>query len=66
MDKLLLEIISLGVLISYLSQLKEPPALQTTVGPTLSPYLFVEREEEHNPPAEHDYETSLSYAWESN
>ena len=40
-DELLLGRIYLGRLIPELYQLEKPPALQTTVGTTLSPYLFL-------------------------
>ena len=66
LDELILGIISLGRLIPSLSQTEKNLALQTTIRPTLSHSLLVEREEEPNPPAEHDHDMSLYRACESN
>ena len=61
-DEILLGKISFGRLIPALSQLDKPPALRTTVRPTLYRSLFVKTEEDPNTLTKHNHDISLNWA----
>ena len=51
-DEILLEIITRGILIPYLTELDELTQLRTTVGPTTTIILLIEIEDDPNPLSE--------------